>query len=137
MENNENKEELNNLNAENRKVTGMLTTNVDLHLSDSHLDWGKWKKDPVAVIMNAASETEIFVACGRANTATGCEGYVQYKTNEGQEFKLYFDNPYSKDNSASITGVSGSVAKYNYSVDYPKTGHNWDAKYTLTKNDIQ
>jgi len=119
--------------AEDRNVTGILTTPVSLLLNTSDIPWGKWQINPSRQVPAGAKEQKIFYAMGRKGSATGTEGTVVYAAPDGTVFALYFDDPYSSGNNASITIRSGQGGSYRCAVDFPRSGNSWTATYKIEK----
>lgn len=124
--------------AEKCKTTGKIITNVKLWCVDAsgELPWGKWDTNPKNEIGPSLEETGdiAFVALGADSSATGNEGTIKYKDANGTCFTLYFDNPYTADNSATISVDGGEYAMYDLECDYPKGGRDITVTYTINRN---
>jgi Aegerolysin len=118
--------------AEKCHVTGKISCNIPLSLVGAELSWGKWDSNYPVTGVGPGVEIIAFSARGRDSSASGTQGALLYTTPDGTEFKLYFDDPYSADNTCTIAGTGkGTPQLYSYSVDYPASGKEFDAKYTI------
>lgn len=118
--------------AEDRNVTGRITTPVSLTLGSVDLPWGKWQTNPAQQVAPGAKELTVFYAMGRKGSMTGTEGTVFYTAPDGTLFALYFNDPYSSGNNATITMRQGP-GRYTCQVDFPRSGNSWIATYTIAK----
>ena len=119
--------------AEDRNVTGKITTPVSLMLNTFNLPWGKWQTNPSTQVAAGSQGVTVFYAMGRKGSATGTEGTVTYAAPDGTLFALYFDDPYSSGNNATLTARNGQASSYRCQVDFPRSGNSWVATYTIQK----
>jgi len=119
--------------SEHMKVKGMISTDVRLTLVSTNLAFGKWVDAPKSSIgTNGTSTTnQAFEAQGRLGTATGTEGTVEYRADDGAAFHLSFDNPYIGDNKAAIAAPAGRP--YSCSVDFPRSGSDITVTWQINK----
>jgi hypothetical protein len=118
--------------AADRKVEGSISnlSNSTLSLRSQNLDHGKWVVNPPASLPPQGSAT--FLATGREATGLGVEGTIVYTTEDGATFNFYFNDPYTQENSATITCSGTACGNYLPSVSQvPPGGHVISPAYTI------
>lgn len=129
--------------AENRNITYNLTFKIaanvtspaKLVLQSCPLEWGKWGTEPPNQITATPGQqtTVSFKAMGAACSATGTQGYVEYKGTDAEStvFRLTFDIPYSAANSGNLTGGSDYFDTTGGGV--PVSGNSVTVDVTITQ----
>ena len=112
-------------------MTAVVKTNVPLANTGSSLAWGKWNSNPIDTIPSNTDGVTAFIAQGRDGSATGTEGTVTYQAGDGTIFTMYFDDPYSAANTVTISASGGSPLQYSYRVDFPASGREFTATFTI------
>ena len=118
--------------AADRKVQGSISnlSTSTLSLQSQNLVHGKWIVNPPASLPPQGSAN--FLATGREATMLGIEGTIVYAAEDGATFNLYFNDPYTQENSATITCSGTACGNYLPSVSQvPPGGHVISPAYTI------
>ena len=121
----------NGARAESRYISCTIDNNSTAYwtVKESNLSMGKWLDDNTPNNILVDSNNVNFVASGRANTPSGCEGYIIWQSDSyAAELKMSFECPYGfRASTFDVTITGEGAGMYNVTqkdFDSDKKGHD-------------